>query len=103
MLGRSHHPARRCFGGVDADQPGVSAVATAAIAAGVQMMSAPTYATEQSGQRQDARDTRQTGRQDARQEKADCRAGDEKNRPECRQDKRDTKQDARGTARDQKY
>lgn len=88
---------------MDADQPGVSAVATAAIAAGVQMMSAPTYATEQSGQRQDARDTRQTGRQDARQEKADCRAGDEKNRPECRQDKRDTKQDARGTARDQKY
>lgn len=79
------------------------AVATATIAAGVQMMSAPTYATEQSGQRQDARDTRQTGRQDARQEKAECRAGDEKNRPECRQDKRDTKQDARGTARDQKY
>ena len=79
------------------------AVATVAIAAGGQLLAAPTYATEQSGQRQDARDTRQTGRQEARQDKADCRAGDEKNRPECRQDKRDTKQDARGTARDIKY
>ena len=64
------------------------AIATVAIAAGVQMLAAPTYATEQSGQRQDARDTRQTGRQEARQEKADCRAGDEKNRPECRQGRR---------------
>jgi hypothetical protein len=67
------------------------------------MVSAPAYATEQSQQRQDAWDTRQTARPDARQEKVDCRANDKKSRPECRQDKRDAKQDARGTARDIKY
>ncbi len=52
------------------------------------------------GDRQDARDTRQTGRQDARDTKIECKAADEKSRPECRQDKRDTKQDARDSARD---
>ena len=45
---------------------------TVAIAAGGQMLAMPTYTTEQSGQRQDARDTGQTGRQEARQDKADC-------------------------------
>lgn len=42
--------------------------------------------------RGDRRDTRDEGR-DA---KAACKAGDEKSRPECRQDKRDTKQEGRG-------
>jgi len=69
---------------------------------------APSYAQTQGTERrqdrrddrQDARDTRQTGREDARDEKAKCKAGDEKSRAECRQDKRNTKQDARENARD---
>ena len=44
----------------------------------------------------DRRDDRRDDRQDAREGKQECRAGDEKNRPECRQDKRDEKQDNRG-------
>jgi hypothetical protein len=78
----------------------LAAIATLVITAGVQLGSLPAYATEQSEQRQDARDTKQTGRQDARQEKVECKAGDDKNRAECRQDKRDTKQETRDTARD---
>ena len=81
----------------------LSAVAILAIAAGVQWMSVPAYATEQGEQRREARDTKQTGRQDAREEKAECKAGDDKSRAECRQDKRDTKQESRDTARDIKY
>src|SRR5262245_1769296 len=50
--------------------------------------------------RQDSRDTKQTGRQDTRDEKAECKEGDEKTRAECRQDKRDTKQDSRQDARE---
>ena len=79
------------------------AVATLAIAAGVQWVSVPTYATEQGQQRQEARDAKQDGRQGARDEKAECKAGDEKSRAECRQDKRGTKQESRDTARDIKY
>jgi len=75
-------------------------LATLAIAAGVQSVSVPAYATEQGQQRQEARDTKQTGRQDAREEKAECKAGDDKSRAECRQEKRDTKQETRDTARD---
>jgi uncharacterized low-complexity protein len=80
-----------------------TAVAILAVAAGAQLVSVPADATEQSQQRQEARDTKQTGRQDARAEKAACMAGDEKTRPECRQDKRDAKQESRETARDIKY
>ena len=76
------------------------AVAILAIAAGVQLVSVPTYATEQGQQRQEARDTKQTGRQGARDTKAECKAGDEKSRAECRQDKRDTKQESPDTAQD---
>ena len=79
------------------------AVATLAIAAGVQWVSVPTYATEQGQQRQQARDTKQMGREGARDEKAECKAGDEKSRAECRQDKRDNKQESRDTARGIKY
>lgn len=49
--------------------------------------------------RGDARDTRQTGRQDAREQKWDCK-GSDASRAECRQEKRDTKQGARQDARD---
>ena len=46
--------------------------------------------------REDRRDDRRDTRQGSRDEKAACKAGDEKSRPECRKDKRDTKQDERG-------
>lgn len=79
----------------------LTTVAALVIAASVQWVSVPAYAaTEQGEQRQEARDTKQTGRQDARQEKAECKAGDDKSRVECRQEKRDTKQETRDTARD---
>lgn len=78
----------------------LTAVAILVITAGMQWASVPAYATEQSQQRKGARDTRQTGRQEARQQKAECRAGDEKSRAECRQEKRDTKQESREAARD---
>ena len=39
---------------------------------------------------------RRDNREEGREEKAACKAGDEKSRPECRQDKRDTKQEGRG-------
>ncbi len=60
-------------------------------------------ATEQSQQRQDARDVRQDTRQDAQDAKQDCRADDQKSNADCRQDKRDTKQAGRDQARDIKY
>ena len=41
------------------------------------------------------RDDRRDTRQDARSEKAACKAGDENTRAECRQGKRDTKQAGR--------
>jgi hypothetical protein len=50
---------------------------------------AQTSGTERRGERRENRDT-------GREEKAECKAGDEKSRPECRQDKRDTKQEGRG-------
>ena len=52
-------------------------------------------ATDQSQQRQQGRDANQAAKQDARSEKVDCRAENQKNNAECRQDKRDTKQDGR--------
>ena len=55
-------------------------------------IAAPAKAQTQGTER---RDDRRDTRQDARGDKRDCKAGDEKTRPECRQDKRDTKQDAR--------
>ncbi len=79
------------------------ALATLVVAAGVQWVPVPAYATEQGEQRREARDTRQTGRSDARKTKYDCRKASDKNNAECRQDKRSTKQDTRRTARDIKY
>ena len=71
------------------------------MAAGLLVSPAPAHAGEdRPADRQDARDTRQTGRDAARDAKAACREGDEKSRPECRQEKRGTKQDARGAAHD---
>ena len=64
------------------------ALATLVVAAGVQWVSVPAYATEQGEQRREARDTRQTGRSDARQTKYDCRKDNDKSNANCRQDKR---------------
>lgn len=50
---------------------------------------AQTNGAERRGERRDNRD-------EGREAKAACKAGDEKTRPECRQDKRDTKQEGRG-------
>ena len=52
------------------------------------MVTATTYAQTTGG---DRRDDRRDTRQGSREQKQDCKAGDEKSRPECRQEKRDTK------------
>ena len=78
----------------------VFAVSALVITAGLQWTPVPADATERGGERKDARDTKQTGREEAKEQKAACKAGDEKSRAECRQEKRDTKQDARESARD---
>src|SRR5215204_1144276 len=91
---------------VDCVQPrclatAIFAISVLAITAGLQWMSVPAYATtERAEDRRDARDTKQAGREEAREQKAACKAGDDKSRAECRQEKRDTKQDAREDARD---
>ena len=77
-------------------------VSSLIIAAGLLAMSAPSYSesvTERSGERQQARNTRQSGRELARDTKAACKEGD-KNRSECRQEKLNIKQKSRETARD---
>ncbi len=77
-------------------------VSSLIIAAGLFAMSVPSYSesmTERSGERQGARDTKQSGREQARDVKAACKEGDN-SRPECRQKKRDVKQGSRETARD---
>ena len=73
------------------------------LAIGLALSAAPAGATEQSNQRQDARDTKQGAKQDARQEKVDCRQANQKNNAECRHDKRDTKQEGRTDTREIKY
>ena len=70
------------------------------IASGLLMVTTPGYATENARERRDARDTKQDSRQEARKEKVDCRAANQKNNAQCRQDKRDTKQSGRQESRD---
>ncbi|HKM98035.1 MAG TPA: hypothetical protein VJY99_15260 [Buttiauxella sp.] len=62
----------------------------------------PAQATEQSGQRQDARDVRQGTRDVSRDIKQECREGLVGN-ADCRQDHRQNKQEGRDKARDIKY
>ena len=73
------------------------------IAISLASLPGPSWATDQSQQRQQARDTRQQARPEARQTKQDCRAANQKSNAACRQDKRATKQDARKTGRSIKY
>jgi hypothetical protein len=56
--------------------------------------------TQGMDQRQEVRDTKQTGREAARDAKDECLKGDEKSRAECREQKRKMKQDVREDARD---
>ena len=72
------------------------------ITAGLLAIWAPSYSesmSERSGERQEARDTKQGGREVARDAKAACKEGDG-SRPECRQGKREIKQESREKARD---
>lgn len=62
----------------------------------------PSQATEQSRQRQDARDVRQNTREASRNVKQECREGVVGN-ADCRQDHRQHKQEGREKARDIKY
>jgi len=78
----------------------VFAVSALVITAGLLWTLVPAYATERGEDRRDGRYTKQAGRDEAREQKAECKAGDDKSRAECRQEKRDTKQDARESARD---
>ena len=80
-----------------------NAVQIVLVVAGLAFTTAPVAQTQNSKERQGARDTRQDGRQDARKEKVDCRQENNKSNAECRQDKRNTKQEARKGARDIKY
>jgi len=83
----------------------IAQIIQAAIIMGACLVAMPVagQVTEQSGQRRDARDTRQDTRQDSRSEKVDCRQENQKNNAECRQDKRGSKQEGREKARDIKY
>ena len=77
-------------------------VSSLIIATGLLAMSAPSYSESMIGrsdERQGARDTKQEGREQARDTKAACKEGD-KSRSDCRQEKRDVKQKSRETARD---
>ena len=71
-------------------------------AAGLLTLSGGALATDQSQQRQQGRDTNQAAKQDARSDKVDCRAENQKSNPQCRQDKHDTKQEGRQEKRDTK-
>lgn len=60
-------------------------------------------ATTQSQQRQAGRNANQHAKHEARSNKVDCRAANEKSNASCRHDKRDTKQNGRQAKRDIKY
>lgn len=72
-------------------------------AVGLLALSGAAIATDQSQQRQQGRDTNQATKQDARSEKVDCRAENQKSNAQCRQDKHETKQDGRQEKRDTKH
>ena len=72
-------------------------------AAGLLALSGAALATDQSQQRQQGRDTNQAAKQDARSDKVDCRAENQKSNAQCRQDKHDTKQEGRQEKRDTKH
>ena len=83
---------------------GFLAIASVLVAVGFLTTAVPgNAATQNAGERRDARDTRQDTRQDGRSEKVDCRQADQKSNSACRQEYRGDKQDGREKARDIKY
>lgn len=80
----------------------VSRLSAALLTACTLFAAVPAHATNQSEQRQDARDIRQDTRQESRDAKQECREGLVGN-ADCRQDHRDAKQEGRDQARDVKY
>ena len=72
-------------------------------ATAVLTFSSAALATDQSQQRQQGRNANQGAKQDARSEKVDCRAENQKSNAACRHDKRETKQDGRQEKRNIKY
>ena len=72
------------------------------LAASTLITAIPSQATEQSRQRQGARDVRQGTREASRNVKQECRQGVVGN-ADCRQDHRQHKQEGRDKARDIKY
>lgn len=72
-------------------------------AAGLLALSGAALATNQSQQRQQGRNANQAAKHEARTNKVDCRAANQKSNSQCRQDKRDTKQQGRQQKRDIKY
>jgi hypothetical protein len=66
-------------------------------------LSGAASATNQSDQRQEGRNANQNAKHEARSNKVDCRAANEKSNSQCRQDKRETKQGGRQEKRDIKY
>jgi hypothetical protein len=72
-------------------------------AAGLLALSGAALATNQSQQRQEGRNANQNAKHEARSNKVDCRAANQKSNSQCRQDKRDTKQGGRQDKRDIKY
>ena len=72
-------------------------------AVGLLALSGAALATNQSEQRQAGRNVNQQAKHEARSNKVDCRAANEKSNSQCRQDKRDTKQNGRQAKRDIKY
>ena len=80
----------------------IRAIASSIIVASVLFSASPPAGaqTQNMEQRQNARDTRQTGRAETSAAKQACRKGDEKTNAQCRKEKRSTKQDVRQQARD---
>ena len=76
-------------------------IAVSAVAFALLVAPAPGFSqTEGMEKRGEARDTKQTGREAARDAKKACKEHD--SRAECRKQKRDTKQDVREQSRDVK-
>ena len=83
---------------------GFLAIAPVLLVIGFSTVAMPGHAaTQNAGERRDARDTRQDARQDGRKEKVDCRKADQKSNSQCRQEFREDKRDGRQKARDIKY
>lgn len=73
------------------------------VSAGLLVLSGAAHGTNQSQQRQAGRNANQNAKHEARSNKADCRAANQKSNSQCRQDKRHTKQGGRQEKRDIKY